>query len=227
MLHFMVSTGRASTLDAAITWSAATGASGYRIYIGTSAGATDVANGEEVAGTTYTPADGWEEATEYFVRVVSYNAAGAATDCPEISFTTETLLVAPGCTTITSPSDGATDVALDAAITWSAATGASGYRIYIGTSAGATDVANGEEVAGTTFTPAAGWEEDTEYFVRVVPYNAAGAATDCPEISFTTETLLVAPSCTTITSPSDDATDVAVDALITWSAAAGATGDRI
>src|SRR5690606_40143939 len=100
-------------LDTAIPWNPGDGADGYRIYIGTSAGGTDVADGEEVIGTTYTPTNGWDEDETYYVTVVPFNAAGEAEGCPEISFTTITLLTPPECTAITSPRDGEIGIALD------------------------------------------------------------------------------------------------------------------
>src|SRR5690606_18799487 len=150
-------------------------------YIGTTPGGIDVADGIEVAGTTFTPEGGFEENTTYYVRVIPYNAAGEASGCAEISFTTETLLTAPECTAITAPADGAADMPLDAAIAWTAADGAEGYRVYIGTAPGGIDVADGVEVSGTTFTPEGGFEENTRYYLRVIPYNAAGQASGCTE----------------------------------------------
>src|SRR5690606_12538312 len=133
----------------------------------------------------------------------------------------------PGCATITIPADGATDVALDADITWAVVEGATGYRVYIGTTVGGTDVVDGEEVSGTTFSVPDGFAENTTYYVTVVPYNSAGEATDCTEVSFTTETLLAPPGCATITIPAAGATDVALYADITRAAVAGATGYRV
>src|SRR5690606_4078369 len=150
--------------------------------------------------------------------------AGEADGCTEISFTTEEPLEAPECTTITSPEDGATDVALDAEITWQAADDADGYRSYIGTTSSGNEIVDGEEVTGTTYSLDADWDENTTYYVSVVPYNDAGEAEGCDEISFTTTTLLEAPDCTTITSPGDEDDDIPVDAEITWTAADGADG---
>ncbi|MEC3881016.1 right-handed parallel beta-helix repeat-containing protein, partial [Parapedobacter sp. 10938] len=214
-------------LDAEITWEAVDDATGYRIFIGTSAGGTDVVDGQEVSGTVFGLPDGFAENTAYYVTVVPYNSAGEASDCTGVSFTTETLPVPPGCTTITGPVDGATDVPLDAEITWEAVNDATGYRISIGTSVGGTDVVDGEDVSNTAFVLPDGFLENATYYVTVVPYNSAGEATDCAEISFTTETLVVPPVCTTITGPVDGATDVPLDAEITWEAVDDATGYRI
>lgn len=79
----------ASTTFAAngtLTWAPSSSAAGYKLYIGTTAGATDVLNGTVVTGTSYqvslTPF------TMYYAKVVAYNAIGDATGCTEISFTT-------------------------------------------------------------------------------------------------------------------------------------------
>src|SRR5690606_37195175 len=216
-----------ATLNMEITWSAAERASAYRIFIGTTPGATDIVDGEEVTGTIFTPVTDWDEGTTYFVTVVPYNAAGEATGCAEISFTTTTLLAAPECTTITNPGGGNTDVSLGAGIVWTAADGANGYRIYIGTNAGGTDIVNGEETTGTTFSLVGGWAENTAYYVTVVPFNDAGEAVGCAEISFTTETPLTAPACAVITGPAAGAEDVALDAVITWGAVTAADGYRV
>ena len=173
-------------VDADMTWDAVAGADGYYVIIGTAPGGSDIADNVDVSSTSYNPPTDFPENETIYVTVVPYNAAGEATGCSEISFTTETLLTAPDCAVVTSPTHGGTDVALEADITWEPADDADGYRIYIGTSLGGADVVNGEEVTGTTYTYGADWEEDTEYYVRVVPFNAAGEATGCPEISFTT-----------------------------------------
>src|SRR5690606_14697112 len=73
-------------LDAEITWEPAANASAYRVYIGTSAGATNITNGEEVTELTYIPTDGWDENETYYVTVVPFNAAGEAEGCSEIIF---------------------------------------------------------------------------------------------------------------------------------------------
>ncbi|TCS85067.1 gliding motility-associated-like protein [Anseongella ginsenosidimutans] len=214
-------------LDAGISWNAVADASGYRVFIGTSAGGSDVVNGEQVTGTSFNPPSDFEENTTYYVRVIPFNSAGVATGCTEISFTTETLLRAPGCAVITAPANGAGDVTLGAGISWNAVAGASGYRVFIGTTAGGSEIVSGEEVTGTSFNPPSDFEENTTYYVRVIPYNAAGAATGCTEISFTTETLLRAPDCAVVTAPANGANDVTLRAGISWNAVAGASGYRV
>ena len=113
-----------------------------------------------------------------------YNAAGEANDCPEISFTTTTLLIPPECTTIIRPQDGESILSLDAGIAWMAVDGADGYRISIGTTSGGSELVDREVVSGTTYQPSIDFENNTPYYIRVVPFNAAGEATGCSELRF-------------------------------------------
>jgi|GEM_PF-3273751 len=93
----------------------------------------------------------------------------------------------PECTTITSPADGATGVASDPAhITWNAAEGAEGYKVYVGTATGVYDIVNGTEVAASAISYDATLSANTQYFVKVVPFSVLGEPADCSEISFTT-----------------------------------------
>src|SRR3546814_12982834 len=89
---------------------------------------------------------------------------------------TQALRAEPECEVNTTPGDGAEDVWLCARITWNAVPGASGYRVYIGTTTGGSEVVDGEEVTGTNFNPPAALGENTTYYIRVIPSNAAGRA---------------------------------------------------
>ncbi|WP_440068024.1 BspA family leucine-rich repeat surface protein [Tenacibaculum discolor] len=207
-----------------ISWDAVADADGYYLSIGTTSGGTDIVNNEVVTGTSYTLASDLPETTTIYVSVIPYNSVGSATGCSEISFTTETLSTAPNCTTITVPSSGATDVSVSTGISWDAVAEADGYYLSIGTTSGGTDIVNNEVVTGTSYTLASGLPETTTIYVSVIPYNSVGSATGCSEISFTTETLSTAPNCTTITVPSNGATDVSVSTGISWDAVAEADG---
>src|SRR5690606_4030594 len=97
-----------------------------------------------------------------------------------------TITSVPNCATNIMPANNATDVPMDANITWEAVSDADGYRIFIGTTTGGTEVVNGEEVTGVSYSVPGGFDENTTYHVRVVPFNADGEATGCAESSFTT-----------------------------------------
>ena len=97
--------------------------------------------------------------------------------------------VAPTCSTITSPADGATNL-MSSKVSWTTSVDATGYKLSVGTAPGGTDVLNLFDVGSvTSYTIPT--EPGTDYFVTVYPFNVYGTATGCSEISFTTCDALV------------------------------------
>jgi len=93
----------------------------------------------------------------------------------------------PVCATNPFPAISATDVATDVSLSWTGDPIATGYRIYMGTDNPPTNIANGIDLGlVTSYTPAIALDYETQYFWRVVPYNAIGSATDCDRWAFTT-----------------------------------------
>lgn len=92
---------------------------------------------------------------------------------------------APGCATALSPADAATNVSVEANLSWTAGTGnASAYDVYFGTST--TPALLQADVVGTSFDLPT-LLNATTYYYQVVSKNANGSATDCAILSFTTE----------------------------------------
>lgn len=121
----------------------------------------------------------------------------------------------PACPIVTYPAVNSTFVPLSPVITWNTSSGATGYRVSIGTSPGGTDIANQVAVSANTYTPAAPLSSNTTYYLRVTAVSAAGESSGCSNIVFTTapgapandecasaQTLTVNPdlNCGTITS---------------------------
>ncbi|MEK7831851.1 MAG: hypothetical protein AAB401_12235, partial [Acidobacteriota bacterium] len=215
-------------VTAALTWATATGnPTGYRLNVGTTSGGTDILNNFDAGNvTTYNPPGNFPFGTAIFVKITPYNATGDASGCSEESFATQ--IAPPSCTSLTSPANGATNVAVTAALTWAAATGSpTGYRLNVGTTSGGTDILNNFDAGNvTTYNPPGNFPFGTAIFVKITPYNATGDASGCSEESFTTQ--IAPPACTSLTSPANGATNVAVTAALTWAAATGnPTGYRL
>jgi len=212
-------------LTSDLYWEPANAADNYIVQVGSSSGTDNVLN-QTVASTYYEIPEGtFEAGTEYFVTIIPTNTFGNATGCTEASFTTETLITPPACTTLMSPADGATDVALDVELSWNASAEVTGYLLNVGTSSNGIQIIDNLDVGNQTiYNLTENLPESTEIFVSIIPYNAAGNAAGCTETSFTTETLITPPACTTLTSPVDGATDVALDVELSWNASAEATG---
>lgn len=92
--------------------------------------------------------------------------------------------VAPSCTTVTSPANNTTGVPANATFSWTAAPGASSYDLYLDTNANPTTLL--KNVTGNSYTVTSNLDLNTVYYWKLVPKNAAGAATGCAVNSFTT-----------------------------------------
>ncbi len=168
-----------------LTWNAANGADGYLLYFGTDGGGvtlpTNLVNGTDL-GPVLTYATGALTLGEtYYWAVVPYNGAGSASNCVIRSFNTDP----PAClANPTAPANGGLGCAGTATtLSWPASLGASGYDVYLDAGAGPASTIVSANQAGTTF--AAGTLPAGPFAWRVVPKNANGDATGCPNWTFT------------------------------------------
>ncbi len=93
---------------------------------------------------------------------------------------------APGCAALTSPANGATNIAyLSQALSWTAPTTgvADSYDVYLDKNTNPTTLVS--TVSGTSYT-AANLDPSSTYYWKVVAKNTAGSATGCTVYSFTT-----------------------------------------
>jgi Secretion system C-terminal sorting domain len=122
---------------------------------------------------------------------------------------TQSTVLPPNCTTLSSPANGATNVNIAGILTWNAATGGpTGYKLKVGTTSGGTDIVNNLDIGlVTTYDIPGILSPNTQYFVTVTPYNANGDAVSCTETNFTTGALTPGDFCSnaidlgTLTSP--------------------------
>lgn len=172
-----------NVLSKTFTWPAATGLpNGYKFYLGSDIGATNLINGTDIGAVlTYTAAVSLSPSTQYYWRAVPYNAFGDAASCVTWSFTSAPV---PNCATGHLPADVATNVARNATLSWTAPSSpaASSYDIYLGTSTNPALVTN---VTTVTYSPSL-LLANTTYYWKVVSKNASGDAVGCIERSFTT-----------------------------------------
>ncbi len=211
-------------LNEVLTWTKNLGACGYYLNAGTTPGGTDILNNVQVedANSFILPSN-LPANTQVYITITPYFSSGNTLTCTEETFTTGTNTNPVSCTMLNTPANGATDVAVDANISWDVSAGATGYNISIGTTSGGTDIANNENVGNTTsYNPAIDFPQGATIYVTVVPYDGAGNATGCIEESFTVESLL--PNCTTLSSPLNSATNVSITSDISWNSVGNATG---
>ncbi len=88
-LAYPLNNATQANVNRPITWNYAPTATGYRISIGTSSGATDVVNNLDVGNVlNYKSPTDFPLDQEYFVRITPYNENGDASLCQEESFIT-------------------------------------------------------------------------------------------------------------------------------------------
>lgn len=174
------------SLTPAITWNSVSGATGYRLSVGTTSGGTNIINNQDLGNvTTFTipAAAGLQYSTQYYYTLSSYNATNPSAACSVRSFTTQTI----PCPTVSAPAAGAVGVSTTPTITWAAVTGATGYRLTVGTTAGGTQVLNNIDLGNvTSYTFPTALANNTQYFYRVNSYNAGGSSASCTERNFRT-----------------------------------------
>ncbi|GAA1372019.1 fibronectin type III domain-containing protein [Catellatospora chokoriensis] len=159
--------GTITNTSIALSWNASSGATGYRVYEGT----TQVASG---TGTTAT-VSGLATCSAHTYTVAAYNASGESAKSGGVSATTT------GCTTVPPTPAGLTVTGTtntSVSLSWSASSGATGYRVYEGT----TQVASG---TGTTAT-VSGLATCSAHAYTVAAYNASGESAKSGAVSATT-----------------------------------------
>lgn len=174
----------------ALTWSAASGATSYNIYDGTSVGGeSSTALMTGITGTAYT-ATGLTNGTAYYFKVASVNANGTSGLSNEASATpTAPAAPLPGQVTGLTATAGAGQVELS----WTAPTNATAYTVKSGTtSGGETSLTTG--VTATTYT-ATGLTNGTTYYFTVIATDSTGPGLASNEASAT-------PSAGTVATPS-------------------------
>ncbi len=163
------------SLTPALTWNAASGATSYDVYLGTTNPPSFAANR---TATSYSPGT-LTAGTIYYWQVVAKN--GTATAGSAIwSFMTQP--PAPAAPALTSPANGATGVAVAPTLTWSASTLATSYDVYFGTAAAPPLVTN---TAAKSYAPGT-LSPNATYHWQIAARNSSGA-TGSAIWSFTTQ----------------------------------------
>ena len=182
-----------------IYWDFIPNAAGYKITVGTSPTNGSIVNNFDVGlALSYNPVNSLPFGTVIYVKIVPYNDLGDATGCVNQSFTTEPN-VAPACTVMNVPVNGATGVPADVVIHWPHSVGnQSGYYISIGTTLNGTDIVNHLNVGNNnSYDHPTSYAYATTFYVKINPYWANGENTTCASQNFTTIIPVAGDFCTT------------------------------
>jgi hypothetical protein len=149
-------------IGATLNWSSGGGLpSGYKLFFGTDDPPSNIVNGTNLGlVTTYDP--NLYPNTTYYWKIVPTNTQGDAQNCPVWSFTTGS-----GVITLNSPSNSASGLNnTGIAFSWNSGSGATSYRITIGTLSGASDIVNSSQT-GTSYTLSPVLSYNTTYYWSV------------------------------------------------------------
>lgn len=132
------------------------------------------------------------------------------------------------CPQLIGPFDDEENVAVTTEIKWENLTGQSIFLISLGTTPGGTEIID-KKTSGTfaNFTPPKGLPERTRIYVSLTVIAEDLMSFDCEIGSFTTEDVILPPSCTTLRDPLNNAIFVREEVNIVWNYAPLATGYRI
>ncbi len=211
-----------------LTWNASSGATSYRAQASTSASFTTLAYDQANITTTSTSVSGLAASTVYYWRVNATNAGGTSAYSTTSSFTTAAVAPPPppAAPTLVAPADLATGVAIPAALSWNASSGATSYRVQASTTSAFTVLAYDQTVT-TTSASATGLSASTVYYWRVSASNAGGTSAYSATRSFTTAAGSAVPPAPVLSSPANAATNVSLSPTLSWAAATGATSYRV
>ena len=96
----------------------------------------------------------------------------------------------PTCPSIATPAAAATGVSVLPTISWNAVSGATGYRLSVGTTSGGSDVINNMDLGNlTAYTLTSALMLNTQYFYTVSSYNGAIPSAACSENTFFTTSI--------------------------------------
>jgi len=169
-----------------IQWNYAPTATSYELTIGTTPGGGEILSPQNVGNVlSYNPPADFPPSTQIFVTITPRNAIGGTPGCMEQQFTTGVLATLPGCTSLISPVNGATNVPLTPFIEWTEVPGANGYRVTIGSSPFTAEILD-NVLFSTNSTLVIDFEPNRTFFMTIIPFNDAGLAIGCTQESFST-----------------------------------------
>jgi hypothetical protein len=192
-----------TSITPTLNWIPGSNATSRDVYFGTSNPPAFVQN---QTATSYIPGTLGAGLT-YFWRIDEKNSSGTTTGMVW-SFTT---LPLPGQANTPSPTNGATNVAITADLSWSAGSNAASHDILFGTSNPPPFVVNQSVLTYDTGTLA----NSTTYYWRIDEVNGSGKTTG-PIWSFTTAAASNPPAVPTITGPANGSIVASLTPTITW-----------
>lgn len=147
--------------------------------------------------------------------------AGTANLLLNVNFGTVTPPQAPAAPSLSSPANGATNLATNLTLSWLASTNATSYGVQVSTTPDFSTTLLNTSVASTSLA-LSGLTNGTTYYWRVNASNTTGTSAWSETRNFTTTTT-VALNAPLLVSPTSGSTNVGTSPTLVWNAAANAS----
>lgn len=197
-----------------LTWSVAERATAYQVQVATKQDFSELfLDRENIVESSVSVTNLTHNAT-YYWRVRAKNVGGVSSFTGARSFTT--IVAAPLLPALVAPANGAQDVAVNVALTWTPAEGATAYQVQVSSKSDFATLLVDTETAETSFAPAA-LQHLTLYYWRVRAKNSGGTTEFTAGRSF--QTIIAVPSIPLAISPPDGGKDQPLPVVLTWAPA--------
>ncbi|MBA4312452.1 MAG: hypothetical protein C0417_07460 [Chlorobiaceae bacterium] len=204
------------SLSGTLSWQAATGATSYDVYLGTTNPPTTRV-GVDLTTTSYSYS-GLLNNTTYYWKVVAKNSNGS-TDATASPWSFVTIPASPAAFNLLTPSNGSVNIPTSGSLTWQASANATGYDVYLGTiNPPVTKVSSNQSATNYSYS---GLNNSTVYYWKVVSRNSVDTtiATGSPW-GFTT--IISAPGTFSLVSPADSSINLPISGTLSWQTSANA-----
>ncbi|MBK0403045.1 T9SS type A sorting domain-containing protein [Adhaeribacter sp. BT258] len=209
-----------------LSWNAVTYAETYQMQLSaTSDFLSPVADVSNLT-TLNTMVSALAYSTQYFWRVRASNTSGAGSWSAVRSFTTVPPPPVPGVPSLSSPSSGATSIAIARNFSWNASSNAYYYQLQLATTSDFQALFKDTSNITTLSVPISGMAYSTKYYWRVRAINTTGASNWSSVRSFTTVPVPI-PAAPTLNLPATAATGIALPAALSWNAVLNAATYRV
>jgi hypothetical protein len=213
------------SINPELRWTKPAGTMTFRLQVATdSLFVSGIAFDDSTLTDSVRVVSGLSNLTKYYWRVNAKNPGGTSAYAAKRAFTTISAI--PAAPAHVSPANNAVNQQINVLLRWNRSTGATSYRLQVGTD---PTFAGGIVVDDSTLTDTtramSGLLNSTQYYWRVNAKNTAGTGAFSSAWSFTT--IVADPSIPVLVSPADGATDQDLTVTYTWQATTGATSYRI
>ncbi len=200
-----------------LAWNSSTGAVTYTLQVSTSNTFASLFYSDSTLTGISKQIAGLANSTLYYWRVNAKNSYGTSNWSNIWSFTS--IEAAPSVPVLASPLNNAIDISLTPTLSWNSSSSAKSYLVQVSSSSSfSTFILND---SSTTITKQiSGLTNSTVYYWRVAAKNNNGTSSWSSVYNFTT--VGVAPNAPTLTTPANNAVDIAIPPTLAWNASTGA-----